>query len=106
MERVKQGDQVVVRKGKDAGKRGRVQRVIPRENRVVVAGANMIKRHTRPNPQAGVAGGIQEREASMDLSKVNPYCSTCDRGVRIGIRVLEDGRKVRICRVCGESLDS
>jgi len=106
MERVKQGDQVVVRKGKDAGKRGRVQRVIPRENRVVVAGANMIKRHTRPNPQAGVAGGIQEREAPMDLSKVNPYCPTCDRGVRIGIRALEDGRKVRVCRACGESLDS
>lgn len=106
MERVKQGDQVVVRKGKDAGKRGRVQRVIPRENRVVVAGANMIQRHTRPNPQAGIAGGIQEREAPMDLSKVNPYCPTCDRGVRIGIRTLEDGRKVRICRACGESLDS
>lgn len=106
MQRVKKGDEVVVRTGKDAGKRGRVQRVLPAEDRVVVANANMIKRHTRPNPQAGIAGGIQEREAPMPLSKVNPLCGTCDRGVRVGVRTLEDGRKVRICRACGESLDS
>ena len=106
MERIKKGDDVVVRSGKDAGKRGTVQRVLPSENRVVVANANMVKRHVRPNPQAGVAGGIQEREAPMDLSKVNPFCRTCDKGVRVGIKTLEDGRKVRICRSCGESLDS
>lgn len=106
MERIKKGDDVVVRSGKDAGKRGTVQRVLPREDRVIVANANMVKRHVRPNPQAGVAGGIQEREAPVHLSKVNPYCRTCDKGVRVGIKVLEDGRRVRICRSCGESLDS
>jgi len=106
MQRVKQNDEVVVRSGKDAGKRGRVQRVLPRENRVIVANVNMVKRHTRPNFQAVVAGGIQEREASLDLSNVNPYCPSCEKGVRIGIRTLEDGRKVRFCRSCGESLDS
>ena len=106
MQRVKKGDDVVVRSGKDAGKRGTVQRVLPREDRVVVANANMVKRHTRPNPQAGIAGGIQEREAPMPLSKVNPFCRSCSKGVRVGFKTLDDGRKVRVCRSCGESLDS
>ncbi|HKJ70486.1 MAG TPA: 50S ribosomal protein L24 [Gammaproteobacteria bacterium] len=106
MQRIKKGDDVVVRSGKDAGKRGTVQRVLPGENGVVVAGANMVKRHVRPNPHAGVAGGIQEREATMDLSKVNPFCKSCNKGVRVGFKTLDDGRKVRVCRTCGESLDS
>jgi len=106
MQRIKQGDEVVVRSGKDAGKRGAVQKVLPRENRVIVANANMVKRHVRPNPHAGVAGGIQEREAPMHLSKVNPLCKACNKGVRVGFKTLEDGRKVRICRSCGEALDS
>ena len=105
MQRIKKGDEVVVRSGKDAGKRGTVQKVIPGEERVVVAGANMVQRHVRPNPYAGVAGGIQEREAPLSLSKVNPYCRTCGKGVRVGTKTLEDGRKVRICRSCGEALD-
>jgi len=106
MQRIKQGDEVVVRSGKDAGKRGSVQKVLPRDNRVVVANANMVKRHVRPNPHAGVAGGIQDREAPMDLSNVNPVCRSCNKGVRVGFKTLEDGRKVRICRSCGEALDS
>lgn len=105
MERIRQGDEVVIRNGKDAGKRGNVQKVLSREGRVIVAGANMVQRHVRPNPQAGIAGGIQEREAPMSLSKVNPFCRTCGKGVRVGTKVLEDGRKVRICRSCGEALD-
>ncbi|MFA9459651.1 50S ribosomal protein L24 [Thiohalorhabdus methylotrophus] len=106
MQRIKKGDDVVVRSGKDAGKRGTVQRVLSGENRVVVANANMVKRHVRPNPQAGIAGGIQEREAPLDMSKVNPFCRSCDKGVRVGFKTLEDGRKVRMCRSCGEALDS
>ena len=105
MQRIKRGDEVVVRRGKDAGKRGTVQSVQPREDRVVVAGANMVKRHVRPNPHAGIAGGIQEREASLHLSKVSPFCRSCGKGVRVGFKTLEDGRKVRICRSCGEALD-
>jgi large subunit ribosomal protein L24 len=106
MERIKKGDDVVVRSGKDAGKRGTVQRVLPAEDRVVVANANMVKRHVRPNPQAGIAGGIQEREAPLAMAKVNPFCRSCNKGVRVGFKTLDDGRKVRICRSCGESLDS
>lgn len=105
MERIRQGDEVVIRNGKDAGKRGNVQKVLPTEGRVIVAGANMVQRHVRPNPQAGIAGGIQEREAPMSLSKVNPFCRTCAKGVRVGTKFLDDGRKIRICRSCGEALD-
>ena len=106
MQRIKQGDEVVVRSGKDAGKRGSVQKVLPRENRVIVANANIVKRHVRSNPHSGVACGIQEREAPFILSKVNPLCRSCNKGVRVGYKTLEDGRKVRICRSCGEALDS
>ena len=106
MNHVKKGDEVVIRSGKDAGKRGTVQRVLPSEERIYVSNANMIQRHVRPDPQSGVAGGIQEREAPLHWSKVNPYCRTCEKGVRVGAKSLEDGRKVRVCRSCGEALDS
>lgn len=106
MNHVRKGDEVVIRSGKDAGKRGTVQRVLPAEERVFVSNANTIQRHVRPDPQSGVAGGIQEREAPMHWSKVNPFCRTCEKGVRVGTKTLEDGRKVRVCRSCGEALDS
>ncbi len=106
LNRIKKGDEVLVRRGKGAGKQGSVQRVLPREQRVVVANVNMVKRHVRPNPAQGVGGGIQEREASIHLSNVNPYCRNCKKGARVGVKLLEDGRKIRITRCCGEALDS
>src|SRR6266498_2673932 len=91
---VRKNDTVIVRTGKDRGKRGRVLRVLPDANRLIVEGVNMIKRHTRPNPQRNVKGGIVEREASLHASNVQLICPECSKMTRIGRRVLADGRKV------------
>ena len=102
---IRRNDNVVVTTGKDSGKRGRVLKVLPTKNRLIVEGVNLIKRHTRPNPQRNIKGGIVEREGSLAISNVLVVCSRCDRPVRTGIKFLADGRKVRICRKCGESVD-
>ena len=91
--------------GKYSGKRGRVLKVIPTSNRLIVEGVNMIKRHTRPNPAKQVKGGIVEREASLNASNVQLVCPECGAMTRIGRRTLEDGRKVRFCRKCEEGID-
>ena len=91
--------------GKDSGKRGRVLKVIPAKNRLIVEGVNMIKRHTRPNPQRNVKGGIVEREASLHASNVQLVCPECGKMTRIGHKMLADGRKVRICRKCEGVVD-
>ncbi|RYZ74442.1 MAG: 50S ribosomal protein L24 [Lysobacteraceae bacterium] len=104
MNRIKKGDQVVVIAGKDKGKRGDVVRVDG--DRVVVSNVNIIKRHTKPNPQAGVAGGVVEREASMHISNVALFNPASGKGERIGFKVLEDGRKLRVFRSSGEALDA
>ncbi len=101
--RVRRDDEVVVIAGRDRGLRGKVIRVLPAEGRVLVAKVNMVKRHTRPS-QAG-RGGIIEREAPIAVSNVQFYCPRCKRGVRLGVKHLEDGRKVRMCRKCGEVVD-
>lgn len=101
--RIRRNDEVVVTTGKDKGVRGKVIRVLPRQGRVVVAKVNMMKRHTKPSQKD--RGGIVEREAPISLSNVMYYCPKCKTGVRLGIRILEDGRKVRTCRKCGEVLD-
>ncbi|GAW90899.1 50S ribosomal protein L24 [Calderihabitans maritimus] len=101
---VRKGDTVVVISGNDAGKRGKVLEVIPKKSRVIVEGVNIVKRHTRPTPQLP-QGGIIEKEAPIHSSNVMIYCSKCGRPTRIGKKFLEDGRKVRICRKCGEVLD-
>ncbi len=88
--RIKKGDQVVVNAGKDKGKQGEVVRVDG--DRVVVANVNIVKRHTKPNPQAGVAGGVVEREASIHISNVNVLNPASGKGERVGFKVLEDGR--------------
>ena len=103
--RIRKNDTVIVRTGKDRGKRGRVLRVIAEKNRLVVEGVNMIKRHTRPNPQKNIKGGIVEREASLHASNVQLVCPECNTMTRIGRRVLTDGRKVRICRKCDGVVD-
>ena len=102
--RIKKGDQVVVTAGKDKGKKGDVVRV--EGDRVVVSNVNIIKRHTKPNPQAGVAGGVVEREASMHISNVALFNPASGKGERIGFKVLEDGRKLRVFRSSGEALDA
>lgn len=102
--RIKKGDQVVVNAGKDKGKQGEVVRVDG--DRVVVANVNIVKRHTKPNPQAGVAGGVVEREASIHISNVNVLNPASGKGERVGLKVLEDGRKLRVFRSSGEALDA
>jgi large subunit ribosomal protein L24 len=102
---VRKNDNVVVVAGKDRGKRGRVLRVVPDKNRVVVEGVNFIKKHTRPNPQANVKGGIVEREAALHASNVQIVCPECGAPTRIGRELLGDGRKVRICRKCDGAVD-
>ncbi|AHY60150.1 MULTISPECIES: 50S ribosomal protein L24 [Gammaproteobacteria] len=102
--RIKKGDQVVVNTGKDKGKQGEVVRVDG--DRVIVANVNIVKRHTKPNPQAGVAGGVVEREASIHISNVNVLNPASGKGERVGFKVLEDGRKLRVFRSSGEALDA
>ena len=91
--------------GRDRGKRGRVLRVIPDKTRVVVEGVNFVKRHTRPNPQRNIKGGIVEREASLHVSNVKLVCPECSEPTRTGRRLLDDGRRVRFCRKCNGVVD-
>ena len=102
---VRKNDNVVVVAGKDRGKRGRVLRVVPDKNRVVVEGVNFIKKHTRPHPQANVKGGIVEREAALHASNVQIVCPECGAPTRSGRQLVGDGRKVRICRKCDGAVD-
>jgi large subunit ribosomal protein L24 len=102
---IRRNDNVVVTTGKDRGKRGRVLKVLPENNRVVVEGVNFISRHTRPNPSKNIKGGIVKREASMHASNVQVVCPECRAPTRVGHRILGDGRKVRICRKCQGVVD-
>jgi large subunit ribosomal protein L24 len=101
---IKKDDFVKVIAGKDSGKQGKVLRVFPEEGRLTVERINMIKRHTRPT-QKMQQGGIIEREGKLHISNVMLICTKCDRGVRVGHRFLDDGKKVRVCRRCGDVLD-
>jgi large subunit ribosomal protein L24 len=102
--KIRKNDTVLVIKGKDRGKRGKVHRVYLQERRVLVEGINITKRHMRPRPNVRQTG-IIEREAPLDISKVMFICPKCDRPCRLGYRLLEDGSKVRVCRRCGEMVD-
>ena len=102
---IRKGDNVRVMAGKDAGKSGRVLSVNPRKNTVIVEHANIIKRHTRPNPSKNIKGGIVEKEAPINVSNVMIVCSSCGKHARIGHNVLPDGSKVRVCKRCGTTLD-
>ena len=104
MNRIRKGDQVIVIAGADKGKKGEVVRVAG--EKVVVQNVHIIKRHTKPNPQAGVAGGVVEREASMHISNIALFNPASGKGERIGFKVLEDGRKLRVFRASGEALDA
>ena len=102
---IRRNDNVVVTTGKDRGTRGRVLRVVPDKNRVVVEGVNIIKRHTKANPQRNIKGGVVEREAAVHASNVQLVCPECGKPTRIGKRLLTDGRKVRFCRKCEGVVD-
>lgn len=102
---IRKNDNVIVIAGRDRGKRGRVLRVLPSKGRVIVEGVNFIKRHTRPNPQRNIKGGIVEREAALSASNVQIVCPDCGAPTRIGSRRLDDGRRVRFCRKCKGDVD-
>jgi large subunit ribosomal protein L24 len=102
---IRKNDNVVVTTGKDRGKRGRVVRLDPDKNRVLVEGVNFVKRHTKPNPQKNVKGGVMEREAPLHASNVQIVCPECGKPTRVGKKILDDGRKVRVCRKCDGVLD-
>jgi large subunit ribosomal protein L24 len=102
--KVRKNDTVVVLAGKDRGKTGKVRRALPKKERVVVEGLNMIKRHSRTRRAARQAG-IIELEAPLPISNVQLICNKCGRPTRVGVRILEGGRKVRVCKSCSEVLD-
>jgi len=101
---VKKDDTVMVVAGKDKGKTGKVMRIIADTDRVVVENLNMIKRHTRPS-QSNQDGGIVEKEAPLAISNVLLVCASCNKPTRTGVRVLDDGAKVRFCKKCNENVD-
>ncbi len=107
MLKIRRNDRVQVITGDDANppKIGRVLRVFPDKNKVLVEHVNMIKRHTRPNPARQIKGGIAEREAPIPISNVLLVCPTCNAPRRVGFQEAADGRKVRVCRKCHTVLD-
>jgi len=102
--KIRKDDTVVVVTGKDRGKKGKVRFAYPKDERLLVEGVNFIKRHTRARGQVRQAG-IIEREAPVHVSSVMLLCGRCNHPARIGFRFLEDGKKVRFCRSCGEVID-
>ncbi|MBM3506456.1 MAG: 50S ribosomal protein L24 [Alphaproteobacteria bacterium] len=101
--RIKKGDEVVVLSGKDKGKRGKVLRVLRKEDRVLVQGVRMIKRHTRPSQVS--PGGILEKEAPLHISKVALVDPKLGKPTRVGYKILDNGRKVRVAKLSGEVID-
>lgn len=100
---VKTGDSVVILSGKDKGKRGKVLAVSPKEGKLIIEGCNMATKSVKPRRQ-GETGGIVKAEAAMYSSKVALYCPKCARGVRYGVKLDDEGRKVRICKRCGAEI--
>ena len=105
MRKIRKGDDVIVLAGKDKGKRGTVLRVFP-DDRVLVEGMNVVKKHMKPNPQRGTSGGIVDKEMPLQVSNVALYNPERKRGDRVGFKYLEDGRKVRFFKSTGEVVDA
>jgi len=103
MQRIRKGDQVAVLAGRDKGKRGVVLKVMPKDDRVIVHGVNMVKRHTKPTQFA--QGGIVEKEASIHVSNISHVDPVSDKPTRVGFKTLDDGRKVRVAKSSGETID-
>jgi large subunit ribosomal protein L24 len=104
MNKIRKGDEVVVIAGRDKGRRGTVREVL--DGQVIVESINMVKRHTKPNPQKNVQGGIVEKEAALDLSNVMLWNPVAKKGDRVGLRTLADGRKVRFFKSNKEVVDA
>lgn len=104
MAKIRRNDTVLVTTGKDRGKRGKVQQVLPRESRVLIEGVNIVKRHVKPRPPL-VQGGIVSQERPIQISNVALICPHCDKPTRVGRRFLEDGTKVRHCKQCHQVID-
>ena len=103
---IKKNDTVYVLSGKDRGKTGKVLKVFVDKNRAVVENLNTIHKHTRPNPQKNVKGGILPKESPMHISNLMVVCKRCNKHSRVGVNVMQDGRKVRVCKSCNELLDA
>ena len=103
MNRIRTGDQVIVIAGKDKGKQGSITKILS-NGRCYVSGIQMVKRHTKPNPNAGIAGGVVEKEASIDISIISIYNSSTKQADKVSIKLLEDGSKVRVFRSSGKEI--
>jgi large subunit ribosomal protein L24 len=102
--KLKKDDPVVVTTGKDKGKKSKVLKVEKKTGKLFLEDINVVKRHTKPNPM-DPDGGIHEKEMPIDISNAQYYCKSCDKGVRLGVKVLESGQKQRYCKSCGEIVD-
>ncbi|TAN67391.1 MAG: 50S ribosomal protein L24 [Methylobacter sp.] len=104
MQRIKQGDEVIVRTGKDKGKTGRVSRIL-KDNKVLVEGINQVKKNQKPNPNAGVSGGIIVKDMPINISNIGLYNPETKKADRVGFKFLEDGKKVRYFKSTNEVVD-
>jgi large subunit ribosomal protein L24 len=102
---IKKNDEVFILRGKDRGKTGRVLIVMPKDQKIVVEGVQMIKRHTRPNPQRNIKGGIVEKEAPIHVSHVALVCKNCKQHTRLAKKEVADGRHARACKKCGNIIE-
>ena len=105
MRKIKRNDEVIVIAGRDKGKRGKVTKVLA-DDRLIVAGIQIVKKHQKPNPQLGVTGGIIEKEAPIQVSNVAIYNASTQKADRVGFKVLEDGNKIRVFKSSGEAIDA
>ena len=103
MQRIRKDDDVIVIAGRDKGRRGSVVSILG--DKIIVQGVNMVKRHTKPNPNAGIAGGIVEKEAPLEISNVMLFNPKTNKGDRVGFKILDDGKKVRVFKSNGEVVD-
>lgn len=105
MQKIKKGDEVIVIAGKEKGRRGAVQLVLDKGERFIIDGVNLVKKHVKANPNTGEKGGIKTKPAALHRSKVKIYNEATQKGDRVGIRVLEDGRKVRYFKSTNEEIE-
>jgi large subunit ribosomal protein L24 len=102
---IKKNDLVYILSGKDRGKTGKVLKVFAAKNRAVVEGLNYVNKHTKPNPQRNIKGGILPKESPVHISNLMIVCKRCNKRARMGLSSMPDGRKVRVCKNCNELLD-
>jgi large subunit ribosomal protein L24 len=105
MDKILKNDMVQIIAGDDTGKKGKVLIVLPKKGKVIIEGINFIKRHTKANPQKAQQGGILEKEAPMHASNVMVICDKCSVPTRVGVKILENHKKVRCCKKCGEVIE-